>query len=490
MSNYFPGWEGLRSQTRDPWAGLYAHATAAFDQRTFRFRNDDGSETTATWKEAENTSVTQAIGEVFRLRIEVQETGGGSANNQTLVLQSNINNEGWFDVGPTSSRVKLGNSSHVADAEPTTNQLTGGTGNFITGEIITATSGTDISFVGNDHTEVEWSSLLITGEVPDGASVQFRCTINGALPGTTSSGVPTVTAVQSPPTDAPALSIVNVTDNTIELSWTADPDAATYELQRDSVTIQNTTETTRIDTGLSSSTMYTYRVRSVNSAGVGPWSEERVVATDAASEEFLGDAVLSGEATVSIVSAVSLQGQAALHGEAAASIVSTVLVSGQSTEPDEDVLIDGFVTETGATTTLYESINEASPDDVDFIQTSPSGAGTFVYEAGLANLPQPITRDNHNLRYRIGSVGTGDTRVDVQLREGATTIASWSHSNVTTTSTFSQLLAPEESNAITSYGDLRVRFEVYVGSAAAPAASLISESGDPILTENGESINA
>jgi hypothetical protein len=186
-----------RWQAADPWAGWRLHATAAFDQRAFRFRNDDGGEATATWKAVQNGNISQMTGEVFRLRIEVQETGGGAANNQTIVLQSNINGGGWFDVGPTSNGVRLGNSQHVGNGTPTTNQLTAGTGAFVPGVLLTSTSGTNISFAGLDHTEVEWASLLISEDVPGGSTVQFRVTVNGAVPAI--SATPVITAIAAPP---------------------------------------------------------------------------------------------------------------------------------------------------------------------------------------------------------------------------------------------------------------------------------------------------
>jgi hypothetical protein len=186
-----------------------AHVTPTFDQRAFRFRNDDGNEVNATWKADQGVSTTQLIGEVFRLRIAVQETAGGAINNQSIVLQANVNNLGWQDVGPTSSRVRLGQSEHVSNGTPTTRQLAGTTGTFVPGVLLTTTSGTNISFSGNDHTEVEWASLLITGDVPAGATVQFRVTINGALPAATTSGVPTLTAEAPPVTGGSIFQVWN-----------------------------------------------------------------------------------------------------------------------------------------------------------------------------------------------------------------------------------------------------------------------------------------
>ena len=51
-------------------------AAANTEQIAFRGRNDDGSETTATWIAAQNTNWTQPTGTNFRVRFEVEEDGG------------------------------------------------------------------------------------------------------------------------------------------------------------------------------------------------------------------------------------------------------------------------------------------------------------------------------------------------------------------------------------------------------------------------------
>ena len=52
----------------------------SYSQDGFRFRNDDGSETSATWLAAAGTNV--VLGETtFRLRIRVQQTVTGMTDN-------------------------------------------------------------------------------------------------------------------------------------------------------------------------------------------------------------------------------------------------------------------------------------------------------------------------------------------------------------------------------------------------------------------------
>lgn len=49
------------------------------DLSRFRFRNDDGTEVTATWAEAEDTDMTRPALTTFRLRFQVDATGNPSA---------------------------------------------------------------------------------------------------------------------------------------------------------------------------------------------------------------------------------------------------------------------------------------------------------------------------------------------------------------------------------------------------------------------------
>ena len=59
---------------------------ATLDQYAFRFRNDDGSETTATWKATQNTNISEVV-EALRLRIGLQATGDPAAAAYQLEWQ-------------------------------------------------------------------------------------------------------------------------------------------------------------------------------------------------------------------------------------------------------------------------------------------------------------------------------------------------------------------------------------------------------------------
>jgi hypothetical protein len=56
----------------------------ALDQEGYRWRNDDGSETTATWKVAQDTTTTLAPGTAARLRVIVNATADTSSKQYQL----------------------------------------------------------------------------------------------------------------------------------------------------------------------------------------------------------------------------------------------------------------------------------------------------------------------------------------------------------------------------------------------------------------------
>jgi hypothetical protein len=87
----------------DDWeGGSLGGATASVDQKAFRFRNDDGSETAATWDGAENTNLTQpySSGNV-RLRVQVDATGDYASTQ--FRLDHKLSTAGAYTAVPIAS---------------------------------------------------------------------------------------------------------------------------------------------------------------------------------------------------------------------------------------------------------------------------------------------------------------------------------------------------------------------------------------------------
>ena len=166
-----------------PTIPVYVHNSPVLNQQSFRARNDDGSESAATWIAAVNTNWTQAVDANFRIRFLVQETNGGSSNNASPQLQYNLNSGGWNNVTASSTVVRSSASTQFADDDNTTQQV--GSGTFITPnsgmdeDNGLAGENSDIDFAGNDEVEVEYCVQIRSADVADADTIQLRV-IDGA----------------------------------------------------------------------------------------------------------------------------------------------------------------------------------------------------------------------------------------------------------------------------------------------------------------------
>lgn len=190
---------------------LVGHATFTLNQVGYRFRNDDGSESTATWKANQNTAWSPSItGDTpFRLRFELNETGAASGN-VSAVVQYNINGVAWATAGTTTNGVRLEASSNITDGVATTGQLTAGSGTFRAGQVRETTTAAAATMSGSDHTEVEFCLALHYGFLNSGDVVTFRVLDSGGTITYTVTPTINVTKVfNNPPTVSP-----NTTDAT------------------------------------------------------------------------------------------------------------------------------------------------------------------------------------------------------------------------------------------------------------------------------------
>lgn len=176
-----------------------------YSQTSFRGRNDDGSESGASWKAAADTNWNQAPNENFRVRFLVEETADIADANVGFRLQYNLNAAGWNNVTGASSVVIASASSNLTDGADTTEQL-GGPGTFLTpndgiDEADGVAGGADLDFTStaNQEVEVEYSVQLVDTDVVDFDTVQLRLIVeSGTGLFTAYSSIPSITVLFPP----------------------------------------------------------------------------------------------------------------------------------------------------------------------------------------------------------------------------------------------------------------------------------------------------
>lgn len=152
----------------------------ALDQDSIRFRNDDGSETGASWKEIINLniSVDNSTDTLFRIRFLLQDTGATS-NLGSAQLQYNLNSGGWINVTGGSSVVVAETSSNFTDDDNTTQQLGGGV--FVAGfldDVDGSTSGN--TYDTSEESEFEFNCRLLSADVSIDDIIELRVSDAGS----------------------------------------------------------------------------------------------------------------------------------------------------------------------------------------------------------------------------------------------------------------------------------------------------------------------
>ena len=140
--------------------------------------------------------------------------------------------------------------------------------------------------------------------------------------------------------------------------------------------------------------------------------------------------------------------------------IPVILVTVQMAFPSADISLGGWTPSAGGSPTeLWPMIDEATPDDSDYIQSvlTPSND---TCEVRLQVLGDPAVSTGHVVRYRYSkSFAAGRVDLTVKLMDGGIEIASFTHSDISTTDTQAdQTLSAAQADSISDYGDLRLRF--------------------------------
>ncbi|MBA4388315.1 MAG: hypothetical protein C0404_10065 [Verrucomicrobia bacterium] len=155
-------------------AGTYPTWT----QEHYRWRNDDGSETAATWKANADTAITGATrGTNIRLRFSISNTGSASGSYIPTLEFSTSTTGTWTTVAENDDGLvafKLVTTSNYANNAATTGLLTG-TGTFAAGKCVERPSSAiaGVTINTNQHANFEFC-IQATAKARGSATYYFR----------------------------------------------------------------------------------------------------------------------------------------------------------------------------------------------------------------------------------------------------------------------------------------------------------------------------
>jgi hypothetical protein len=156
-----------------------------------------------------------------------------------------------------------------------------------------------------------------------------------------------------------------------------------------------------------------------------------------------------------------------------------VVGPGQIALPSSDTSVGTWTNQAGGTTNLYQAIDEPDYNDADYIRSVPA-PNHPIYEVALGAVTDPFGNTNHTVRVRMYSETLNNpstTSVVTELRQGASALstpASWSDAltAVGVPTDFAHVLTSAQADAITNYGDLRLRIDPFT-STGGPSAAFV-----------------
>lgn len=153
-------------------ANSFTLSASSFSQAIYRWRNDNGSQTSATWKAASNTAITLNYSEKIRVRFAVSGNGySGTANFNGLSYNKGT---GWVTITTsTINDFSIVSSDFVTNNTNTTQQIS--SGNFAGGYFKSDTNTFSLDYESG-YSEVEYC-IKPNSTYDKSATYQFR--ING-----------------------------------------------------------------------------------------------------------------------------------------------------------------------------------------------------------------------------------------------------------------------------------------------------------------------
>lgn len=163
-----------------------------YTQTGFRFRFDDGGETTATWISAVNVTPTPTLGVNFRLRFLIQRDALAANDTSFWQVFESYNGGTFIHIATTESQTIPFVSSNYTHEDETTQQIGSGTYNasgandsMCNSPVFLSVGITWTGDAGNQtENEIEISVMIPPGVVSNGDTLEYRVRrSNNALDG-------------------------------------------------------------------------------------------------------------------------------------------------------------------------------------------------------------------------------------------------------------------------------------------------------------------
>ena len=216
----------------------YNNLFALVSQGHWRWRKDDGSETSATWLADQDQPTTIAdASQNIRLRIELYNDDANSNDPKDTKLQYTVSGStDWktitTDAG-TNAFVLASTSPYVTDLEPTTQQITGANFPFESGKVIVSTSPLP-SLPVSAYSETEYEFCIKpTSNIAASTTYEFRIDETNHNAGYTN---PVLTTAATLPVTFTGF-LLQEKNNGIQVTWTT-----ATEVNNDHFVVQRSTD--------------------------------------------------------------------------------------------------------------------------------------------------------------------------------------------------------------------------------------------------------
>jgi hypothetical protein len=170
------------------FAFFYFHSFAFTTQNNWRWRNNNGSETSASWRAAQNQSIIiNSIDSVYRLRIQLQNNTGNDKSFNTNLMYASSPGGPWRYITNFvgNNAFTLSNTNaYVTDMQLTTQQITGSSDTYTPGKILVKTNELDLPIANGTTSEYEYS-IQPTNNIQANTTYYFQipgCDYPVALP--------------------------------------------------------------------------------------------------------------------------------------------------------------------------------------------------------------------------------------------------------------------------------------------------------------------